>query len=138
MLHKIYIYHFLKADIKTIPPFLPTNKKYVKKTDIEIAKYRFLSNFADRNHLPKWLVLSGVVLSSLFCFIMAVSGNYILFRLSNKVYRNQKCKLYINNHLPQCMWANKMKFRLAEHSHQLTHILADKLFSFLKSLTMAD
>ena len=35
---------------------------------------------------------------------------------------------------------NKMKFRLAqaEHSHQLTHILADKLFSFLKSLTMAD
>ena len=25
--------------MKTIPPFLPTNKKYVKKTDIEIAKY---------------------------------------------------------------------------------------------------
>ena len=39
MIHKIYIIHFLKADIKTIPLFLPTNKKYVKKTDIEIAKY---------------------------------------------------------------------------------------------------
>ena len=24
MIHKIYIYHFLKADIKTIPPFLET------------------------------------------------------------------------------------------------------------------
>lgn len=69
-------------------------------------------------------------------------GNYWLFNLSNnlKVYENQKCNEYMNNHLPQCMWANKMKFRLAqaEHSHQLTHILADKLFSFLKSLTMAD
>ena len=38
MIHKIYIIHFLKADIKTIPLFLPTNKKYVKKTDIKIAK----------------------------------------------------------------------------------------------------
>ena len=68
----------------------------------------------------------------------AVTKNYLLFRLSNKVYKNQKCKLYKNNHLPQCMWANKMKFHLAEHSHQLTYIAIDKLFSFLKSLTMSN
>ena len=69
---------------------------------------------------------------------MAISGNYLLFEISNKVYKNQKCYKYKNNHLPQCMWANKMKFHLAEHSHQLTYIAIDKLFSFLKSLTMSN
>ena len=99
---------------------------------------RVITNFAERNYLPKWLVYSGGFFFTIFCFIMAVSGNYILFYLSNKVYKNQECKRYINNTLPACMWANKMKFHLAEHSHHLTYIAIDKLFSFLKSLTMSN
>ena len=45
MSHKIYMSIFLKSDIKTIPPFLPTNKKLemcqktVTDIKIMIAKY---------------------------------------------------------------------------------------------------
>ena len=111
---------------------------YMRRSRQSQGISRAITNFADRNELPKWLVVSGGVLFTIFCFIMAISGNYLLFKLSNKVYKNQECKLYKNNHLPQCMWANKMKFHLAEHSHQLTYIAIDKLFSFLKSLTMSN
>ncbi len=38
MSHKIYFFHFLEIKRKNHPPFLPTNKKYVKKTDIELRK----------------------------------------------------------------------------------------------------
>ena len=38
---------------------------------------RVITNFADRNHLPKWLVLSGGVFFTIFCFVMAISGNYL-------------------------------------------------------------
>ena len=51
MIHKIYIYHFLKADIKTIPPFLPTNKKYVKKTDMVLMVFFML-----RTSSWRWII----------------------------------------------------------------------------------
>ena len=89
---------------------------------------RAITNFADRNHLPKWLVVSGGVLFTIFCFIMAVSGNYLLFKLSNKVYKNQKCYKYKNNHLPQCM------------SHEMEEIrstpLGEGLILYISSMLM--
>ena len=43
---------------------------YMRRSRQSQGITRAITNFADRNHLPKWLVFSGCSLFSIFCFIM--------------------------------------------------------------------
>lgn len=108
---------------------------YMRRSRQPQGVSRAITVFTERNSLNTLKGRIGSFILIIICFIFAISGNYLLFRLTNIVYRRSKCNKWENNCLPQCMWSNKMKYHLAEHSHSLGNIIINKLFTLLKALT---
>lgn len=108
---------------------------YMRRDRQQQGLSRALVNFAERNNLNNWKGYSAGTLMTVLCLLFAIFANVVLFKLTNWVYDKNNCGVYLNNATPQCMWSNRMKVNLAEHSHSLVNIIINKLFALLRNVT---